>query len=203
MSGKSNKGVRTDGPILSYTVIHLPTPLTHSQSRLKFSSNDDPTQTNVSLSVSSQGRADWNPLAESLVQPPPRPPPAPPHPAASQPSSSNLPADATPKRAAASSLNTTAKKSRVDEDDTKIQKPPASEGAQRPIIASARIDMTNDEIVSDSDSDSDISSDEDDDDIQEDDEISANNLNDGYAKCVEAGEMDQSSLPAQKDEFCT
>ncbi|TYJ54355.1 hypothetical protein B9479_005021 [Cryptococcus floricola] len=61
--------------------------------------------------------------------------------------------------------------------------------------------MTQDELDSDSDSDSDISSDEDDDDIPEDDDISANNLNDGYAKCVEAGEMDQSSLPAQKDEF--
>ncbi|TYJ52817.1 hypothetical protein B9479_006580 [Cryptococcus floricola] len=138
-----------------------------------FSSNDDPKQTSL------EGRFGYTPSS-----------------AASQPSTSNLPAHKTTKRAAASSLeahSTTAKKSR--------QKPPASEGAQRPLIASAPIDMTNDEIVSDSDSESDISSDEDDDDIQEDDDISANNLDDGYAKCVEAREMDRSSLPAEKDDF--
>ncbi|TYJ55069.1 hypothetical protein B9479_004293 [Cryptococcus floricola] len=103
-------------------------------SKGKFSSNDDPKQTKL------EGWFIYTPSS-----------------AASQPSSSNLPADANPKRAATSSLaahSTTAKKSRVDADDTKIN-PPAREGAQRPPIASAPIDMTNDEIDFDSDSDSD------------------------------------------------
>ncbi|TYJ51287.1 hypothetical protein B9479_008149 [Cryptococcus floricola] len=70
-----------------------------------------------------------------------------------------------------------------------------------PPIASVPVAITQDEPDSDPDDDDDISSDEDDDDCPDDDDTSSDELDDGYVKCIEAEEMDRSSLPAAKDDF--
>ncbi|ODO01572.1 hypothetical protein I350_06392 [Cryptococcus amylolentus CBS 6273] len=133
MPSKARKGVRTDGSVLSHTVIHLPIPLTPS--RAKFSSNDDPKQTSL----------------KGWITPKPSS-------AASQPSSNNLteaPVDRKAKRVATASLEAhglTAKKSRVGTSTNH----PAPD--RRPPSASAQNEPDpndSDDISSDTDDDDD------------------------------------------------
>ncbi|TYJ51330.1 hypothetical protein B9479_008103 [Cryptococcus floricola] len=180
MPGKANNGVRTDGPVLSYTVIHLPNPPTHSQSRLKLSSNDNPKQTSL------EGRFGYAPSS-----------------AASQPSTSNQPVLKKTKRVAASSLQphgSTSKKSRVRGGETNVvghfasSIPPAPETAPRPSITSPRNELDSE------DTDDYISSDDDDGDDDDGDDGSGN-LNDVYARFMEAEKMPPTSLPVAGDDF--
>ncbi|ODO05654.1 hypothetical protein I350_04713 [Cryptococcus amylolentus CBS 6273] len=173
MPRKARKGVRTDGSVLSHTVIHLPTPLTPS--RAKSSHNNDPNQTSL----------------KGWVIPKPSS-------AASQPSSAILTEapDRKAKRVATSSLEahtSTAKKSRVG---TSLQHPPAPDTVQRLPIPSTRNEV--DPVYDD-----DISSDEDEDDCENDHDYDGQSgqVDDHFARRMKPEDMPSNSLSVPGDAF--
>ncbi|ODO03543.1 hypothetical protein L198_02391 [Cryptococcus wingfieldii CBS 7118] len=120
--------------------------------------------------------------------------------AASQPSSSNLthqPAQKNPKRVATSSLEVqdfTTKRSKSRGDEASINPPTHKTAPRHPTTS------TQDDLHSNSNSD-DISSDEDEDDCGSDDDGRSDELDDGFARCIEAEKMPSTSLPVTGDDF--